>query len=73
MMIHGSNPRDLSLNQVMDRIRMDSQDIKTTFYHIMRENNTEADKMENATIGETPGSLSIDGVTTLPPCTNDQV
>lgn len=73
MMVHGSNPRDLSLKQVTNRIRVDSRDIKITFYHIMRENNIEADKMANAVIGETPGSLSIDGVITSTPCANDQV
>jgi hypothetical protein len=51
----------------MYRIRMDSWDIKTTFYHIMRKNNTKVDKMENAAIGKTPGSLSIDGVAILAP------
>jgi ribonuclease HI len=42
MMVHGSNPRYLSLKQVMDRIRVESQDIKITFYHIIRENYKES-------------------------------
>jgi hypothetical protein len=33
----------------------------------MRENNIEADKMENAAIGATPSALSIAGVSTLTP------
>jgi ribonuclease HI len=67
MMVHGSNPRDLSLKQIMDRIRVESRDIKITFYHIMRENNKEADKMANAAIGKTLGSLSVEGVVTSTP------
>jgi ribonuclease HI len=67
MMIQGTNPRDPSLKKIMDRIRMVSRDIKTTFYHILRENNIEADKMANAAIGAKPGALSIDGVSTLVP------
>jgi hypothetical protein len=67
MMIQGTNPRDPSLKQIMDRIRLVSRDIRTTFYHILRENNSEADKMANAAIGAKPGALSIDGVSTLVP------
>jgi hypothetical protein len=67
MMVHRSNPRDLSLKQITDRIRVDSRDIKITFYHIMRENNKEADKMANATIGKMLGSLSVDRVVTSAP------
>jgi hypothetical protein len=67
MMVHGSDPRDLSLKQIMDRIRVESQDIKITFYHIMREHNKEADKMANAAIGKTLGSLSVEGVETSAP------
>jgi len=67
MMVHGSNPRDLRLKQIMDRIRVEYQDIKITFYHIMREKNKEADKMANATIGKMLGSLSVEGVETSTP------
>ena len=67
MMVHRSNPRDLILKQITDIIRLESQVIKITFYHIMRENNKEADKMANATIGKMLGSLSVEGVETSTP------
>jgi ribonuclease HI len=67
LMVHGTDPRDLSLKRIIDRIRVDSQDIKITFYHIMREHNKEADKMANEAIGKTPGTLGVEGVETLAP------
>jgi hypothetical protein len=67
MMIQGTNPRDPSLNKIMDRIRLVSRDIRTTFYQILRVNNSEDDKMANAAIGAKLGSLSIDGVSALTP------
>ena len=67
MMIRGTKPRDSRLKKIMDRIRMVSSDIKTIVYHILIENNTEADKMANAAIGAKPSALSIDGVSTLVP------
>jgi hypothetical protein len=51
----------------MDRVRMVSRDIKTTFYDIFRENNTEANEMANAAIGAIPSALSIDRVSNLVP------
>jgi hypothetical protein len=67
MMIQGTNPRDPSLKKIMDKIRLVSRDIRTTFYHILRENKNEADNLSNAAIGAKPGTLSIDGVSTLAP------
>ena len=46
---------------------MVSREIKTTFYHILRENKIEADKITNAAIGAKLGALSINGVSTLVP------
>ena len=67
MMIQGTNPRGPNLKKIMDRIRLVSQDIRTTFYYILRRNNSEANKMANAAIGAKPGALSIDEVSTLVP------
>ena len=67
MMIQGKNPRESSLKKIVDRIRMVSLDIKTTFYHILTKNNIKAEKMANATIGAKPGALSIDKFSTLVP------
>jgi len=67
MMIRGTKPRDSRLKKIMDRIRMVSLDIKTIVYHILTENNTEADKMANAAIGAKPSTLSLDEFSTLVP------
>jgi ribonuclease HI len=64
LMVKGTNPKDPSLKQILDRTRLASKEIKTTFFHILRGNNNEADKMANAAIGTNPDTLSIDGVLT---------
>lgn len=63
-MVKGTNPKYPSLKQILDRTRLASKEIKTTFFHILRGNNSEADKMANAAIGTNPDTLSIDGVLT---------
>jgi ribonuclease HI len=67
LMVKGTNPRDPSLKKILDRTRLASRDIRTTFYHILWGNNSEADKMANAAIGANPGTLSIDRVSTPAP------
>jgi ribonuclease HI len=67
LMVKGTNPRYPNLNKILDRICLASRDIRTTFYHILWGNNSEAEKMENAAIGANPGTLSIDGVSTPAP------
>jgi hypothetical protein len=64
LMVKGTNPKDPSLKHILDRTRLASKEIKTTFFHILRGNNSEADKMANATIETNPDTLSIDGVLT---------
>ena len=67
LIVKGTNPRDPSLKKILDRTRLASRDIRTTFYHILWGNNSKVDKMANAAIGANPGALSIDGVSTLAP------
>jgi hypothetical protein len=63
-MVKGTNPKDPSLKQIPDRTRLASKEIKTTFFHILRGNNNEANKMDNAAIGTNLDTLSIDRVLT---------
>jgi ribonuclease HI len=39
MMVQGTDPKNLSLKRIIDRIRVDSQSLKPTFFHILREHN----------------------------------
>jgi hypothetical protein len=66
-MVKETKPIDPSLKKILDRIRLASRDIRTTFYHILRGNKNDVDKMANVLIGENLGSLSIDGVSTPTP------
>jgi len=68
-MVHGTDPKNLILKQIIDRIQVDSQPIKLTFYHIMREHNKVADNLANEVIGKMPRTLGVDGVETLTPLT----
>ena len=63
-MVKGTNPKDPSLKQILDRTRLASKGIKLTFFHILHGNNNKADKMANAAIETPPDTLSIDGVST---------
>jgi ribonuclease HI len=55
LMVKGSDPKDPSLKQILDRTRLASKGIKLSFFHILRGNNNEADKLANAAIGTPPG------------------
>jgi hypothetical protein len=70
-MVKGTNPKDPSLKQIMDRTWLASREIKITFFHILRGNNSEADKMANVAIGKNLGTLSIDEFQSQPPCINE--
>jgi ribonuclease HI len=59
LMVKGSNPKDPSLKQILNKTRLASKGIKLSF-HILRE----ADKMANVAIGPPPDTLIIDGVST---------
>jgi hypothetical protein len=69
MMVQGTDPKNLSLKRIIDRIRVDSKSLKPTFFHILRENNTTADKLVNEAIGKPPGTLGVEGVEALAPLT----
>jgi ribonuclease HI len=67
MMIQGTEPKNLSLKIIIDRIRVDSRTLKPKFLHVLRENNTAADKMANEAIGRPPGTLGVEGIEVLAP------
>jgi hypothetical protein len=69
MMVQGTDPKNLSLKRIIDRIRVDSQPIKLTLYHILREHNKVADNLANEAIGKPPGTLGVEGVEALAPLT----
>jgi ribonuclease HI len=68
-MVQGTDPKNLSLKQIINRIRVDSQPIKLTFYHIMREHNKVANNLVNEAIGKPPGTIGMEGVEALAPLT----
>ena len=67
MMIQGSEPKYLSLKRIIDRICVITRTLKPNFLHVLRENNTEVDKMENEAIGRPPGTLGVEGKEGLAP------
>jgi ribonuclease HI len=67
MMIQGSEPRNMSLKRVIDRIRLSTRTLKTKFFHIPRCNNVEADKMAKLAIGKPPRTLGVEDEEGLAP------
>jgi hypothetical protein len=67
MMIQGTEPKNLSLKRIIDRIRVDSRTLKPNLFHVLRENNTTLDKLANEAIGRPPGTLGVEGIEVLAP------
>jgi ribonuclease HI len=67
IMILGSDPKNLSLKRVIDRICLFSRTLKVNYFHVLRGNNVEADKMANLAIGKPPGTLGVDDEECIPP------
>lgn len=65
--VTGSDPRDLSLKVLINRIRLNLSSLFVQFFHILQENNTPANEMANKAIEPTPGSLWISGVENIGP------
>ena len=65
MMVQGTDPKNLILKIIIDRIHVDSRSLKQKFFHILRENNTTADKLANKAIGRPLGTLGVEGVEVL--------
>jgi ribonuclease HI len=57
----GSNPKEIKLKSLIERTRLSLSYIFVQFFHILRENNKEADEMANKAIGLAPGSLGVCG------------
>jgi ribonuclease HI len=56
-----SNPKEIKLKILVERIRLSLSNISVQYFHILRGNNKEADKMVNRAIGLAPGSLGVCG------------
>jgi hypothetical protein len=67
MMIQGSEPQNLRLKRIIDRIYVTMRTLKPKFLHVLRENNLEAHKMANKAIGRPPGTLGVEGKEVLSP------
>jgi ribonuclease HI len=50
MMILGSDPKNMSLKRVIDRIRLFSRTLKVDFFHVLRGNNVKVDNMAKLAI-----------------------
>ena len=59
--VKGSAPKDAKIKRIIERIRLLLASTSTDVFHILRENNREADKMANRAIGMAPGSLQVQG------------
>jgi hypothetical protein len=57
----GTNPKDTKLQRIIDRTKALLSSIQANFYHILRGNNREADRMANQAIRMAPGSLKVQG------------
>jgi hypothetical protein len=60
IMIMGSDPKNLSLKRVIERIRLFSRTLKVKKIHVLRGNNAEDDKMASLAIGKPPGTFGVD-------------
>jgi hypothetical protein len=67
MMIQGSEPKKLSLKRIINKICVVTRTLKPNFLHVMRDNNTKANKMANEAIGRPPGTLGVEGNEGLAP------
>jgi ribonuclease HI len=59
--IKGSSPKDIKIKRIIERIRLLLTNIPAKFFHILRENNQEADKLVNKEINMALGSLRVQG------------
>jgi hypothetical protein len=66
-MIQGTKPKNLSIKRIIDRIHVDLRTLKQKFFHVLRENNTAADKLANEAIGRPLGTLGVEGIEVLAP------
>jgi hypothetical protein len=67
MMILGSDPKNMSLKRVIERICLFSRTLKVKKFHVLRGNNIEADKMANLAIRKPPRTLGVDYEECIPP------
>jgi hypothetical protein len=65
--MNGSEPKNLILKRIINKICVVIRTLKPNFLHVLRENNTEADKMVNEAIGRPLGTLGVEGIEGLTP------
>jgi hypothetical protein len=65
--VTGSDRKDLGLKVLIGHIRINFSSLSTQFFHVLRENNTLVNEMDNKAIGLAPGSLWINGEEILAP------
>jgi ribonuclease HI len=59
--VTGSNPKEIKLKSLVERIQLSLSNISVQYFHILRENKKEADEMDKRAIGLAPGSLGVCG------------
>jgi ribonuclease HI len=67
MMIQVSETKYLNLKRVIDKIFLSTRILKTKFFHVLRCNNVEAEKMANLAIRKPPGTLGVEDEEELAP------
>jgi hypothetical protein len=65
-MILGSSPHNTSLRNLIAQIRLLAGPMHINYFHVLRINNVEADKLANKAIGKAPGHLGVNGRDTHP-------
>jgi hypothetical protein len=65
--VAGSEMKDLGLKSLIGRIRIILNLFSFHFFHVLRENNLQANEMDNKAIGLAPLSLWINGDVNYPP------
>jgi ribonuclease HI len=67
IMILGSSPHNMSLKILIDIICLLVGSMHINYFHVLRINNAEADKMANKAIGKAPRLMGVDGHESIAP------
>jgi hypothetical protein len=65
--ILGSSPHNMILRTLIDRIRLLAGSMQVNYFHVLRNNNEEANKMANKVIDKAIGLLGVGGHQSLSP------
>ena len=64
-MIRGSCKKAIKTKRIHERISHITTQIQVSFYHILRKNNTEADRMANSGVNLDMGINKVNGITNV--------